>query len=146
MNPELKSHFEDKGFRFVGQDIEGERMEVIELDGKDATPAQVTQNCRSPLTPPQTTRTSWVSSITLSSPPGPSSPPLLTWVCCWPQPGSCRATCRRAAACLHGNLTMFLLDFKLTLSFFFFFNPPLPAGTLTVTRVAAAPQTLRYQS
>lgn len=36
VNPELKSHFEDKGFRFVGQDIEGERMEVIELDGKDA--------------------------------------------------------------------------------------------------------------
>ncbi|CAG00263.1 unnamed protein product [Tetraodon nigroviridis] len=32
VNPELKSHFEDKGFRFVGQDIEGERMEVIELD------------------------------------------------------------------------------------------------------------------
>lgn len=36
VNPELKSHFEDKGFRFVGQDIEGERMEVIELDGKEA--------------------------------------------------------------------------------------------------------------
>lgn len=34
VNPELKSHFEEKGFRFVGQDIEGERMEVIELDGK----------------------------------------------------------------------------------------------------------------
>uniref|UniRef100_A0A3Q3A287 CTP synthase n=1 Tax=Kryptolebias marmoratus TaxID=37003 RepID=A0A3Q3A287_KRYMA len=32
VNPELKSHFEDKGFRFVGQDVEGERMEVIELD------------------------------------------------------------------------------------------------------------------
>ncbi|KAF6730561.1 CTP synthase 1 [Oryzias melastigma] len=32
VNPELKSHFEEKGFRFVGQDIEGERMEVIELD------------------------------------------------------------------------------------------------------------------
>ncbi|KTG07401.1 hypothetical protein cypCar_00040648 [Cyprinus carpio] len=25
-------HFEEKGFRFVGQDVEGERMEVIELD------------------------------------------------------------------------------------------------------------------
>lgn len=36
VNPELKGHFEDKGFRFVGQDIEGERMEVIELDGKHA--------------------------------------------------------------------------------------------------------------
>lgn len=36
VNPELKSHFEDKGFRFVGQDIEGERMEVIELDGTEA--------------------------------------------------------------------------------------------------------------
>lgn len=33
VNPELKGHFEDKGFRFVGQDVEGERMEVIELDG-----------------------------------------------------------------------------------------------------------------
>lgn len=33
VNPALKSHFEDKGFRFVGQDVEGERMEVIELDG-----------------------------------------------------------------------------------------------------------------
>lgn len=34
MNPELKEHFEGKGFHFVGQDVEGERMEVIELDGK----------------------------------------------------------------------------------------------------------------
>lgn len=33
VNPELKQHFEEKGFRFVGQDVEGERMEVIELDG-----------------------------------------------------------------------------------------------------------------
>ncbi|KAG9332048.1 hypothetical protein JZ751_016181 [Albula glossodonta] len=33
VNPELKQHFETKGFRFVGQDVEGERMEVIELDG-----------------------------------------------------------------------------------------------------------------
>uniref|UniRef100_A0A7N6FDC8 CTP synthase n=1 Tax=Anabas testudineus TaxID=64144 RepID=A0A7N6FDC8_ANATE len=32
VNPDLKSHFEEKGFRFVGQDVEGERMEVIELD------------------------------------------------------------------------------------------------------------------
>uniref|UniRef100_A0A3B3TTQ8 CTP synthase n=1 Tax=Poecilia latipinna TaxID=48699 RepID=A0A3B3TTQ8_9TELE len=32
VNPELKSHFEDKGFHFVGQDVEGERMEIIELD------------------------------------------------------------------------------------------------------------------
>lgn len=35
VNPELKSHFEEKGFRFVGQDVEGERMEVIELDGME---------------------------------------------------------------------------------------------------------------
>uniref|UniRef100_A0A8C2JK03 CTP synthase n=1 Tax=Cyprinus carpio TaxID=7962 RepID=A0A8C2JK03_CYPCA len=33
VNPELTQHFEEKGFRFVGQDVEGERMEVIELDG-----------------------------------------------------------------------------------------------------------------
>uniref|UniRef100_A0A3B5ALP4 CTP synthase n=1 Tax=Stegastes partitus TaxID=144197 RepID=A0A3B5ALP4_9TELE len=32
VNPDLKSHFEEKGFRFVGEDVEGERMEVIELD------------------------------------------------------------------------------------------------------------------
>uniref|UniRef100_A0A6Q2XGL6 CTP synthase n=1 Tax=Esox lucius TaxID=8010 RepID=A0A6Q2XGL6_ESOLU len=32
VNPELKEHFEAKGFHFVGEDIEGERMEVIELD------------------------------------------------------------------------------------------------------------------
>uniref|UniRef100_A0A3Q3J2J7 CTP synthase n=1 Tax=Monopterus albus TaxID=43700 RepID=A0A3Q3J2J7_MONAL len=32
VNPDLKSHFEDKGFHFVGQDVEGERMEVVELD------------------------------------------------------------------------------------------------------------------
>lgn len=35
VNPELKGNFEEKGFRFVGQDVEGERMEVIELDGKE---------------------------------------------------------------------------------------------------------------
>lgn len=33
MNPELKHHFEQKGLQFVGQDVEGERMEVIELEG-----------------------------------------------------------------------------------------------------------------
>lgn len=38
VNPELKNHFEEKGFRFVGQDVEGERMEVIELDGMEAEP------------------------------------------------------------------------------------------------------------
>ncbi|TRY55580.1 hypothetical protein DNTS_005350 [Danionella cerebrum] len=32
VNPELKHHFEEKGFRFVGHDLEGERMEIIELD------------------------------------------------------------------------------------------------------------------
>lgn len=34
MNPELKHHFEKNGFQFVGQDVEGERMEVIELEGE----------------------------------------------------------------------------------------------------------------
>ena len=33
VNPELIGHFEEKGLHFVGQDVEGERMEVIELDG-----------------------------------------------------------------------------------------------------------------
>lgn len=32
VNHELKHHFEKKGFQFVGQDVNGERMEVIELD------------------------------------------------------------------------------------------------------------------
>uniref|UniRef100_A0A671WJW4 CTP synthase n=1 Tax=Sparus aurata TaxID=8175 RepID=A0A671WJW4_SPAAU len=32
VNPELKHHFENKGLQFVGQDVEGERMEVIELE------------------------------------------------------------------------------------------------------------------
>ncbi|GCC28374.1 hypothetical protein chiPu_0006804, partial [Chiloscyllium punctatum] len=32
VNPEMRSNFEEKGFRFVGQDVEGERMEIIELD------------------------------------------------------------------------------------------------------------------
>ncbi|KAM9724430.1 CTP synthase 1b [Menidia menidia] len=32
VNPELKHHFEAKGLHFVGQDVEGERMEVIELE------------------------------------------------------------------------------------------------------------------
>lgn len=31
VNPELRHHFEKEGLHFVGQDMEGERMEVIEL-------------------------------------------------------------------------------------------------------------------
>lgn len=34
VNPELKHHFEKNGLQFVGQDVEGERMEVIELEGE----------------------------------------------------------------------------------------------------------------
>ncbi|TRZ03068.1 hypothetical protein DNTS_029873 [Danionella cerebrum] len=33
VNPELKHRFEERGFRFVGQDTEGDRMEIIELEG-----------------------------------------------------------------------------------------------------------------
>ncbi|XP_058504344.1 CTP synthase 1-like [Solea solea] len=33
VNPELTHHFESKGLHFVGQDVEGERMEVVELEG-----------------------------------------------------------------------------------------------------------------
>lgn len=29
----MTQFFEDNGFRFVGQDIDGERMEIVELDG-----------------------------------------------------------------------------------------------------------------
>ncbi|XP_040020483.1 CTP synthase 1 isoform X1 [Gasterosteus aculeatus] len=32
VNPELKHHFEKRGLHFVGEDVEGERMEIIELD------------------------------------------------------------------------------------------------------------------
>ncbi|KAG8143248.1 hypothetical protein E2320_000509 [Naja naja] len=32
VNPELKNSFEEKGMKFVGQDVEGERMEVVELE------------------------------------------------------------------------------------------------------------------
>ncbi|KAJ3598545.1 hypothetical protein NHX12_002054 [Muraenolepis orangiensis] len=32
VNPELKHHFEEKGLQFVGEDVEGERMEIIELE------------------------------------------------------------------------------------------------------------------
>ena len=31
----MTQFFEDNGFRFVGQDIDGERMEIVELDGKN---------------------------------------------------------------------------------------------------------------
>lgn len=33
VNPEMKDDFEKNGLQFVGQDVEGERMEIIELDG-----------------------------------------------------------------------------------------------------------------
>uniref|UniRef100_A0A8C5FI34 CTP synthase n=1 Tax=Gadus morhua TaxID=8049 RepID=A0A8C5FI34_GADMO len=32
VNPDLKHHFEEKGLQFVGEDVDGERMEVIELE------------------------------------------------------------------------------------------------------------------
>ncbi|KAK2910006.1 CTP synthase 1-like isoform X1 [Channa argus] len=32
VNPELKHHFEEKGLHFIGQDVEGERMEIIDLE------------------------------------------------------------------------------------------------------------------
>jgi len=32
VNPAMTQFFEDNGFRFVGQDIDGERMEIVELD------------------------------------------------------------------------------------------------------------------
>ena len=34
VNPDLKHHFEGKGLHFVGEDVDGERMEVIELEGE----------------------------------------------------------------------------------------------------------------
>lgn len=34
VNPEMKDDFEKNGLQFVGQDVEGERMEIIELDGE----------------------------------------------------------------------------------------------------------------
>jgi len=32
VNPAMTHHFEEKGLRFTGQDIDGERMEIVELD------------------------------------------------------------------------------------------------------------------
>lgn len=37
VNPELKKSFEEQGLKFVGQDEEGERMEIIELEGECVT-------------------------------------------------------------------------------------------------------------
>ena len=34
VNPSLVHLFEEKGFRFCAQDVEGVRMEAIELEGK----------------------------------------------------------------------------------------------------------------
>lgn len=34
VNPTLVHHFEQHGLRFVGQDVDGERMEIFELDGE----------------------------------------------------------------------------------------------------------------
>lgn len=34
VNPEMKADFEKNGLRFAGQDVEGERMEIIELEGE----------------------------------------------------------------------------------------------------------------
>ena len=33
MNPALVKAFEEKGLKFVGQDVDGERMEIMELKG-----------------------------------------------------------------------------------------------------------------
>lgn len=33
VNPALKDHFVNHGLQFVGQDVQGERMEIIELEG-----------------------------------------------------------------------------------------------------------------
>lgn len=40
VNPELKDRFEEKGMKFVGQDVEGERMEVVELEGEHLLPGE----------------------------------------------------------------------------------------------------------
>lgn len=34
VNPEMKADFEKNGLQFAGQDVEGERMEIIELEGE----------------------------------------------------------------------------------------------------------------
>lgn len=53
--------------------------------------------------------TSLECSITQSSHLGPSSRLLRTWACCWQLQGSSRVIYRKAADCLHGNPTTFLL-------------------------------------
>ena len=34
VNPVFVSKFEEKGLKFVGQDVDGERMEILELEGE----------------------------------------------------------------------------------------------------------------
>ncbi len=34
VNPTLVKQFEEKGLAFVGQDVDGERMEILELQGR----------------------------------------------------------------------------------------------------------------
>eukprot|EP00079_Xenopus_tropicalis_P018627 XP_004920696.3 PREDICTED: CTP synthase 1-B-like [Xenopus tropicalis] len=34
VNPELRRELETRGLKFVGQDTEGERMEIVELEGE----------------------------------------------------------------------------------------------------------------
>lgn len=34
VNPVLKKCLEEQGLKFVGQDVEGERMEIVELEGE----------------------------------------------------------------------------------------------------------------
>ena len=33
VNPAFVAKFEEKGLKFVGQDVDGERMEILELEG-----------------------------------------------------------------------------------------------------------------
>lgn len=35
MNPEKVADFEAKGLKFVGHDVDGERMEIMELQGEN---------------------------------------------------------------------------------------------------------------
>ncbi len=90
-------------------------------------------------------------STTLSSPLGPLSHHLPILVCCWPLLGSCRATCRRAAVCLHGKHTASnYMSQPLYRRFYqtrlVTFDSVFNTGIHTAIGAAAAPQTLRYQS
>lgn len=85
VNPVWKKCLEEQGLKFVGQDVEGERMEIVELEDHPFL---------------------LVFSTTLSSCPDLSSPPHHTLASSWPLWGGSRITSRKAAGSHPGTPTV----------------------------------------